>query len=568
MLKKHVQIICCMLAALLTLNAAFLFLFARPVLAAVPSNREETVYVDMDGDGNITSIISSVYLSNPWEADSLTDYTSLTDIKNIAGMESPSIDGDSVTFPTEGEDVIYQGNASAQSLPFAIQISYTLDGRPVDAAELAGASGRVTIQVKAENKQKQQVDVEGEEVSLYTPFTIICMYTLGKSFTNIATSGKLTNQAGEATVLGILQPGLSESLGDLENDNLTDTLTIEADAQNLELSGATIVAMVGLLDEDDLSGIENVQDLVEGLEDLNSATKEFRNGARELYDGAVEFTEGAIDLADGTRQIADGAREAADGSLELADGIGEIYKGIVTLYENLREAMAGGGTTATGGNASAGYLSTEDVQMIAAALYAAAAQGSLSQTQVAGILARLQNTGSALTEAQDMQKQLSTLLKGIETLKNGLKELQQGSVEMAVGLDGLASGTDELDAGAFELADGAIELTDGIKELADGAAELHRDGTSKLVDETSSIGVSLSRKDALLDLADSYNAFSATRPVKNGNVQFLLTVQAIQPELPIEEESMETMGAMEVEMEAEKVSWVEKIANWFKGLFQ
>ena len=82
------------------------------------------------------------------------------------------------------------------------------------------------------------------------------MYTLGKSFTNIATSGKLTNQAGEATVLGILQPGLSESLGDLENDNLTDTLTIEADAQNLELSGATIVAMVGLLDEDDLSGIE------------------------------------------------------------------------------------------------------------------------------------------------------------------------------------------------------------------------------------------------------------------------------------------------------------------------
>ncbi len=128
---------------------------------------------------------------------------------------------------------------------------------------------------------------------------------------------------------------------------------------------------------------------------------------------------------------------------------------------------------------------------------------------------------------------MQQLLSGIGALRTGVKELYDGAYELAWGLYDLAGGADELADGAVELADGSGELTDGIDELYDGLREFHRDGMQELLDETSSINVSLSRKDALLDLSDGYNEFSAAKEVENGSVQFIYTIEEIEPELPI-----------------------------------
>ena len=125
---------------------------------------------------------------------------------------------------------------------------------------------------------------------------------------------------------------------------------------------------------------------------------------------------------------------------------------------------------------------------------------------------------------------MQQLLSGIGTLRTGVKELYDGAYELAWGLYDLASGADELADGAVELADGSGELTDGIDELYDGLRDFHRDGMQELLDETSSINVSLSRKDALLDLSDGYNEFSAAKEVENGSVQFIFTIEEIEPE--------------------------------------
>lgn len=560
--RRIVRIICWILAGLFLISAASLLL-ARVAYAAEPARRDESVYVDMDADGNITSVVSSVYLGNPSKEDSLTDYTTLTNIKNIAGLDSPTVEGQAVTFKADGEDVIYQGNGEGDALPFSISITYTLDGKRVQAAELAGQSGHLCITIQVTNREMHTVTVDEEAVDMYVPFTVICMYTFDETFSNVTTSGKLTNQAGANTVMGVLMPGLRESLDDLENESITDTLTIETDVRNLSLPEATIIGAVGLVDESDLSGIDDVQELMDGLDEMEDATRELRDGAKELRDGSQEYTDGAVEFADGARELADGALEAADGGAKLTDGIGQTYDGIDKLYKEL-EAMGsmGGGSGGEGGDT--GSVDQAAIAVAIAWLNTVAEDTSDSNAQNAmALLAYIQALKTGLEAVAGMQPQMQQLLSGIGALRTGVKELYDGAYELAWGLYDLASGADELADGAVELADGSAELTDGIDELYDGLREFHRDGMQELVDETSSINVSLSRKDALLDLSDGYNEFSAAKEVENGSVQFIFTVEEIEPELPIptptpQAEAAEGQGNANI---------FQQIWAWIKGLF-
>lgn len=557
--RRIVRIICWILAALFLISAASLLL-ARVAYAAEPARRDESVYVDMDADGNITSVASSVYLGNPSKEDSLTDYTTLTNIKNIAGLDSPTVEGQAVTFKADGEDVIYQGNGEGDALPFSISITYTLDGKRVQAAELAGQSGHLCITIQVTNREMHMVTVDEEAVDMYVPFTVICMYTFDETFSNVTTSGKLTNQAGTNTVMGVLMPGLRESLDDLDNESIQDTLTIETDVRNLSLPEATLIGMVGLVDESDLSGIDDVQELMDGLDEMEDATRKLRDGAKELRDGSQEYTDGTVEFADGARELADGALEAADGGAKLTDGIGQTYDGIDKLYKKL-EAMGsmGGGSGGEGGDTGSG---SEQIEAAMAWLQQQTTDPTNAKNAMA-LLAYIQALKTGLEAVAGMQTQMQQLLSGIGALRTGVKELYDGAYELAWGLYDLASGADELADGAVELADGSGELTDGIDELYDGLREFHRDGMQELVDETSSINVSLSRKDALLDLSDGYNEFSAAKEVENGSVQFIFTVEEIEPELPIptptpQAEAAEDQGSANI---------FQQIWAWIKGLF-
>lgn len=558
--RRIVRIICWILAGLFLISAASLLL-ARVAYAAEPARRDESVYVDMDADGNITSVVSSVYLGNPSKEDSLTDYTTLTNIKNIAGLDSPTVEGQAVTFKADGEDVIYQGNGEGDALPFSISITYTLDGKRVQAAELAGQSGHLCITIQVTNREMRTVTVDEEAVDMYVPFTVICMYTFDETFSNVTTSGKLTNQAGTNTVMGVLMPGLRESLDDLDNESIQDTLTIETDVRNLSLPEATIIGAVGLVDESDLSGIDDVQELMDGLDEMEDATRKLRDGAKELRDGSQEYTDGTVEFADGARELADGALEAADGGAQLTDGIGQTYDGIDKLYKEL-EAMGsmGGGSGGEGGDTGSG---SEEIEAAMTWLYQQQTTDPTNAKNAKALLAYIEALQAGLEAVAGMQTKMQQLLSGIGALRTGVKELYDGAYELAWGLYDLASGADELADGAVELADGSAELTDGIDELYDGLREFHRDGMQELLDETSSINVSLSRKDALLDLSDGYNAFSAAKEVENGSVQFIYTIEEIEPELPIptptpQAEAAEGQGNANI---------FQQIWAWIKGLF-
>lgn len=184
-MKKTTRILCLAIAAVFVVS--LLFSIAMSIAYAEEdtsaSSRGETVYVTADANGTIESVISSVYLGNDQKRETVTDYTSLTDIKAITTNEPPAISGDVVTFAAAGEDVSYQGTANAEDLPFMVYFTYFLNGKQIAPEDLAGKSGRVRIEIATENRLKRTCEVDGEQVELYVPFSIIGMLTLDESFT-------------------------------------------------------------------------------------------------------------------------------------------------------------------------------------------------------------------------------------------------------------------------------------------------------------------------------------------------------------------------------------------------
>ena len=105
---------------------------AVPVFAAGTSSdadavyKEETVYVNADATGTIDEVTVSNWLKNSGSVSgSLTDASTLKDIKNVKGDETFKASGDTLTWNTDGEDIYYQGTTESSGFRKA----YLLSGR-------------------------------------------------------------------------------------------------------------------------------------------------------------------------------------------------------------------------------------------------------------------------------------------------------------------------------------------------------------------------------------------------------------------------------------------------------
>ncbi len=115
---------------------------------------DETLYVTMDGSGNVTdaSIVKSYELHG---AKEITDHGTYSSVKNLTGYGKPQTDGDSVTFAIdqrpENDRFYFEGVLDAEQvqdeLPWTIEVSYRLNGVDTELEDLAHATGLVEIGV-------------------------------------------------------------------------------------------------------------------------------------------------------------------------------------------------------------------------------------------------------------------------------------------------------------------------------------------------------------------------------------------------------------------------------------
>ena len=220
-----------------------------------------------------------------------------------------------------------------------ISVSYTLDGKNVSAKELAGKSGRVTIKYSYKNNEARTVNIDGQSLTMYVPFSVVTGLVLDdKAFSNVeVTNGRVINDGKRNIVMGFALPGMKENLGAAANSlNLPDTFEVTADVKNFSVETSISVVSSELfanVSSDKLSSLDGIKSQLD--EFANSASK-LADGSSQLYDGLGTLLEKAGEIKTGILKLYKGAVSLNDGAKQFVAGTDELYKGTGELNEGLQ----------------------------------------------------------------------------------------------------------------------------------------------------------------------------------------------------------------------------------------
>ena len=391
-------------------------------------SKEESVYVKADASGNVKKTTVSEWLKNP-EKGTISDTSELKDIKNVKGDETfETGSNNNVSWKSEGNDIYYQGTIDKE-LPVDVKVSYKLDGKSISPKDLKGKSGKVEIQFSYDNKSKQTVNVNGEDVEMYTPFTMVSAMMLSSDeYSNVSVeNGKLISDGDKKIVVGVAFPGLANDLNlkDLDMDiDIPETVTITADVKDATVGTSITMASAELMNEFGLDDIDSFDDLQDSIDDLEDATNQLVDGSKEVADGSKELADGVGTLNDGAGTLASGAGTLADGVNTLNEKSGTLVSGVNTLAS---------GVQAYTGGVEEIYAGSNDLVSGAQEL------ASGADTLNTNIASAADGANSLVVGAKSLKNGFetakTTLDKGINALNNVTEENIKNSVTVTVNTD-------------------------------------------------------------------------------------------------------------------------------------
>ena len=532
--------------------AALCSLMLAPGLAgaadvAVPSEKDETVYVYTNADGSVKSSEVSSTLKNPDGALKLSDSTNLADVKG-EGDVSHSGSGSSLTWDAEGKDVTYTGKTSAEA-PVAMRVTYTLDGQPVTADELAGKSGKVTIRYDFENHSTQTAAIRGVSQTIYTPFTCVTALMFdGDDFKNVTVeNGKVINDGNDIVVAGFAMPGLKQSLGTMADDaDVPDHFTVTADVTNFELKSTMTIVTAGIMSEldakslgvgefDDASALTDAMgQLIDGSDKLTTGLEELASSSKQLEAGASSLLGGAQALEGGLYALAsdDALGKLQTGAASLASSIGQISGKVSESKTMLAEAAAAlenaGGSAEELADAQAvlesnkGEISKDDYATLSKAL----ADGAKSAQTAGAIGGKLKDAGASF---EALVAGLNSAEQGASSLESGAADAIDAANELAAGARQLVGGAEQLNIAVPQLTQAMQQAADGSKTLTQGMQTFNDEGVAQLVNTLQNdFGGTLDRMNALSDAAKSYTNFGGITEGTTGSVKFVFETDAIK----------------------------------------
>lgn len=380
------------------------------------ADKDESVYLISDANGNVNKTIVVDHLKNKDKKDTLEDASNLSDIENVKGKEKFTQSGDKLTWQAGGKVIYYQGTATEEP-PVTQKVTYYLDGKEISPEDLAGKSGKVKICFDYTNTTSYTETVNGEKQTVSVPFAAITGLVLGDGFENIeVTNGKAEVSDSSSVVLGYALPGLKDSLGikdkDLDGDvNIPEYMEMTADVKNFSMPAA-MTFVVNASDYVSTDGIDT-SDLDDMINDLKDASTQ---------------------LQDGSKTLAEGTDTLADGLSTLQSKLGTFASGVGTLQSGLKTYTDGVSTLSCGLNTLGN------------------------------------STGALVSGADKLNSGAGQLASGSATLKDGLKTYTNGASQLNTGLNQLNDSTGSLATGVTSLNDGAKTLSDGINAANKGAA--------------------------------------------------------------------------------------------------
>lgn len=309
------------------------------------ADKDESVYLISDANGNVNKTIVVDHLKNKDKKDTLEDASNLSDIENVKGKEKFTQSGDKLTWQAGGKDIYYQGTATEEP-PVTQKVTYYLDGKEISPEDLAGKSGKVKIRFDYTNTTSYTETVNGEKQTVSVPFAAITGLVLGDGFENIeVTNGKAEVSDSSSVVLGYALPGLKNSLGikdkDLDGDvNIPEYMEMTADVKNFSMPAA-MTFVVNASDYVSTDGIDT-SDLDDMINDLKDASTQLQDGSKTLAEGTDTLADGLSTLqsklgtfASGVGTLQSGLKTYTDGVSTLSGGLNKLNSNVPTLSNGI-----------------------------------------------------------------------------------------------------------------------------------------------------------------------------------------------------------------------------------------
>lgn len=488
--------------------------------------KDESVYVNADASGKVKKTTVTEWLKNT-EKGSVDDETVLEDVENVKGNEKyKEGSDDSIVWESKGKDIYYQGTTD-EELPVNMSITYKLDGKEISPKDLAGKSGKLEMTINYENKSKQNVDVDGQQTEMYTPFTLATAMMLPTDeYTNVTIdNGKIVSDGDKNIVIGVAFPGLSEDLG-LDSSNLDvdipSSVTITADVTDVSVGATYTMASANLLDSIGLDDVDSFDDLDDSINKLEDATNQLVDGSKELAEGTNTLNGKSGELISGVDKLADGVTAYTDGVAGVADGANAINSNMALVKNGVSAAVEGTGKLATGvsgvqsglntvasgintaidnlnksgenikGLANQTALTDKEKQQIVSNVSAGLDQAGLSKEQKDAVdtaIASAVNAASDETNkkvayaANEYSEGMSGAASQLSAASSALTTVDPANptATVAGGVAAVSAGIDELQtklgtgtADQPGLTTGVEALASGVSQLADGANELNQ----------------------------------------------------------------------------------------------
>lgn len=424
------------------------------------ADKDESVYLISDANGNVNKTIVVDHLKNKDKKDTLEDASNLSDIENVKGKEKFTQSGDKLTWQAGGKDIYYQGTATEEP-PVTQKVTYYLDGKEISPEDLAGKSGKVKIRFDYTNTTSYTEKVNGEKQTVSVPFAAITGLVFGDGFENIeVTNGKAEVSNSSSVVLGYALPGLKDSLGikdgDLDGDvNIPEYMEMTADVENFSMPAA-MTFVVNASDYVSTDGIDT-SDLDDMINDLKDASTQLQDGSKTLAEGTDTLADGLSTLQSKLGTFASGVGTLQSGLKTYTDGVSTLSGGLNTLGNSTGALVSGADKL----NSGAGQLASGSATL---------KDGLKTYTDGAsqlntGLNQLNDNTGSLATGVTSLNDGAKTLSDGINAANKGAAGVSAGAAQLKTSIDTAKTGADSLAAGAKQVDEGVGQLTQSLSDM-------------------------------------------------------------------------------------------------------
>lgn len=530
------------------------------LLVSLPINakaltKDETVYGKFDNTGKIKNVYVNEHLINNTKESELKDYTELKEIFNLNGDETFNIDGSSIVWNSNGNDIFYQGKYE-NDLPVTLNITYKLDGKETNVSDMLGKSGKVDITIKYTNNDKHSMLINGKYETLYTPFVVMFGTSINETNTSNITinNGKVVSNGSKNFIVGISTPGLYESLK-ISNFKDLDTIKISYDTTCFELGSIYSVITPKVIDESDLKIFDKIDDLSNKVNTLQKNTDLIESNTLKLYNGSSLIRKNLLNSINNLKNNSGNVLNEKELEAISTKVVNETNKTFtddykVKLGESTWKTVSASLkssdevtnkvtsiTTSSVSNAVVDYLKSvgeyEDYvkcemgdstscQVIASdktlPYVKAAALKSSSETA--------KNVSSYVSNytAEKVTKTVAPLVAQTTALETSKSVSKNVASEVANSVKEASIQT--VSSSLKELYDGISKLDDGLKELSDGITKYNNEGIksiSKLVNgDVKNISA---RVKTLTKLSNDYKTIQSTKKV-NGSTKLIYVIDS------------------------------------------